>query len=116
MYRAVVDDDGWYSEGTCYAVAAVACASSRSVSVRAGLAPRVIGADPRPHILGIGMIGRSGEPDQVTKRHRDRLALLAPCPGCPFERLAACQAIPGDLRIHLPTPITRRHHSSLKRP
>ena len=76
--------------------------------------PRVIWADPGPHILRISMIRGSGEPDQITEQDGDRLALLGPPVGLLFEQGAARQAKPRDLRVHLPTRTTHRcHHSSL---
>ena len=37
---------------------------------------RVVGPDPRPHVLRVGALRGGREPDQVAEQHRDDLALL----------------------------------------
>src|SRR5207253_9039861 len=39
--------------------------------------PLVVRSQPRPHVLGIGLLRCRREPDQVAEKDRDDLALLA---------------------------------------
>ena len=38
--------------------------------------PGMVGAEQRPDVLGVGLVGAGGEADQITEEHRDNLALL----------------------------------------
>src|SRR4029453_1661487 len=69
--------------------------------------PHVVGQEPGPHVLGVGVVGGGGEADQVAEDHGDDLALLTGR-GRP-QGAPAGEAEPGRRRVLLPAPGTDRH-------
>jgi hypothetical protein len=69
--------------------------------------PVVVGAEAGLDLLGVGLVGRGGEPDQVADEHADDLALLTPPAGA--QRGGAGQTEAGPLGIVLATPLADDH-------
>lgn len=80
------------------------------------LEERVEDAEGRLGVLGVGLIGAFGEPDQVAEQDRDELAFLSRGHG--YEQSATVRTEPRPLRIARPAPRTDQHaqDSGLSRP
>ena len=75
----------------------------------------VIRTQPRADILWIGLLRRSGEPDQVDEEDGDDLALLRSRPWALGDRGAAGPAESRPLRVLFTALGTGRHPQSLRR-
>ncbi len=76
---------------------------------------RVVRAQPRTDVLGIGLLGRRGEADQVDEEDRDDLSLLRSRPRRFVDRGTAGPAESRPLRVLLTALGTGRHPQSLRR-
>ncbi len=77
------------------------------------LEQRVIHAEHRLHVFGIGVVRALGEPDQIAEQHGDELPLFAAGPG--LERRTALQAEPGAVGVLRPTPRADDHRARVYR-
>ena len=76
---------------------------------------RVVGPQARANVLGIGLLGSRGEPDQVDEQDGDDLALLRSGPRGFVDRGTAGPAESRPLRVLLTALGTGPHPQSLRR-
>jgi hypothetical protein len=75
---------------------------------------QVVGTQHRADVLGVGVVGAGGEPDQVAEQHRDDLAFFTGPPALDGQPATAGPAEPGPLQRGVAAMRTSRHGQSLR--